>query len=259
MPLAEKRAFAHFEVDTSGSVAETDHAADALARALADLAATRTGPAIGADVLVGGLLHGPATGPRGLTPLALLEAAAEAGGLEMEALARRLTPPAIRPWYRTAEEADPGAPAISLGVALAAWALVQRGPDPPFLAAVAGSVARLTHTDPAARVDACLAALVAQEVAVAGGSTGHAEAAAGRLAALAGRFGGAPPSGALEPVWASARLHAADPAGARAECARRGGEPWLAAALAGIGARVDERPGAARWRRALDRLRPAAP
>jgi dephospho-CoA kinase len=258
MPIAEKRAFAHLEVDTSGSVADTDRAADALASAIVDLAATRVEPsAIGADALVGGVLHGPRSGPRGLTPLALLEAAAEAGGLEMETLARRLAPPATRPWYRTAEEAAPGAPAASLAVALAAWTLFRRGPDPPFLAAAAGSVARLTHADPAERADACLLALVAQETAVAGGSAGNVEAAAARLTALARRFGGAPPSGALAAVWSSVRLHVADPAGARAECARRGGEASLAAALAGIGARIGEMPDAARWRRALDGLRSA--
>ena len=38
MPLAEKRAFAHLEVDASGSVQDTDRAADALAAELAALA-----------------------------------------------------------------------------------------------------------------------------------------------------------------------------------------------------------------------------
>jgi len=253
MPLAEKRSFAHFEVDTSGSIADTERAADALARQLASLASGPPGPSgAGVDTLVGGLLCGPGTGPRGLSPLALLAAAAEAGGMEMEALAARLTPPAGRPWYRTAGEADPGAPATSLSVALAAWALCRGASDPAFLAAAAGSVARLTHTDPAARADACLLSLVAQEIAL---EPERSEDVAGRaesLSPLAGRFGGAPPSGRLLPVLAAVRLRPHDPGGARAECARRGGDPDLAAALAGLASPFEASPRALALRSALE-------
>lgn len=231
MPLAEKRAFAHLEVDTSGSVADTDRAADALARELADLAAARPGSAgVGVDGLVGGLVHGPRTGPRGLSPLALLQSVAEAGGLEMDALARRLTPPPTRPWYRTAQEADPGSPATHLAVALAAWALRRGAPDPLFLAAAAGSVARLTHTDPPSRADACLLALVAQDVALAGRVTGDIESWADRRTPLARQFGGGPPSGRLD----------------------------LAAGLAGLGLPVESSPRAIALRAALEAV-PAAP
>lgn len=252
MPLAEKRAFAHHEVDTTGSVEDTDRAADALAAELLTLA-RRPRPArrVDRERLLGGLVHGPEGGPRGLTPAVLLSAAAEAGGLEMEGLARRLAPPAQGPWYRAALEVEPSGEASGLGVALAAWALQRGAPDPPFLAAAAGSVARLTHADPAARADACLLALVAQEVATTGSATGEIEELAHRLAALAARFGGAPPSGRLTPVWAAAQGHAADPAGARADCARRGGEPALAAALAGLGAAVAPSPRASALRAAL--------
>jgi dephospho-CoA kinase len=256
MPLAEKRAFAHFEVDTSGSIAGTGRAADALARHLATCARTRPGPSgAGVDTLIGGLLHGPATGPRGLSPLALLAAAAEAGGLEMEMLAHRLTPPSTCPWYRTAGEADPGAPATHLAVALAAWALCRGGADPEFLAAAAGSIARLTHTDPAVRADTCLLTLVAQEVALAAGAPGDIEASAQRLERLASHFGGAPPSGGLAPVWAAVRAHPGDPAGALAECARRGGEPSLAGALAGLAAPVENSPRSSGLQAALAAIR----
>jgi len=253
MPLAEKRAFAHLEVDTSGSTADTAAAGDALARQLAGLSRGRPGPSgVCVDALVGGLLHGPRTGPRGLFPLDLLAAAAETGGLEMEGLARRLTPPSTRPWYRTAGEADPGAPATHLAVALAAWALRWGALDPPFLAAAAGSIARLTHTDPAARADACLLALVAQDVAVAGGATKDVEAWAERHVPLAARFGGARPSGRLAPVWKAARHHPSDPEGAAGECARDGGEATIASALAGLGVPVEPSPLTQTLRAALE-------
>jgi len=240
MPLAEKRAFAHLEVDASGSVQDTDRAADALAAELAALAGTRRDlPAVAVGALLGGVVHGPGNGPRGLAPASLLAAAAEAGGLELEGLGRRLTPPAARPWYETAEEADPGAAAANLAVALAAWALCRGAADAPFLAGVAGSIARLTHTNAAARADACVLALVAQEVALAAGAPGDVEARAQRVERLATRFGGAPPSGGLAPVWAAVSARPRDPDGARAECARRGGDPALAGALAGLGAPVE--------------------
>ena len=252
MPLAEKRAFAHFEVDTSGSLDDTDRQADALAEELAGIVRRpRAGRGAGIETLLGGLACGPDEGPRGLAPSALLAAAADAGGLEMERLAARLRPPATRPWYRTAEEADPGASPARLSVALAAWALRRGAPDPPFLAAAAGSVARLSHTDPAARADACLLALVAQEAALARDRTDvdeHAE----RLSPLATRFGGAPPSARLLPVWSAVRRFPNDPRGAAASCAAGGGDPGLAAAIAGLGSPVEPSPRATALRAALE-------
>ncbi len=259
MPLPEKRAFAHFEVDTSGSVAQTEQSADALAEALAGLVRGRRLPREeGLATLLGGLVHGPVEGPRGLSPSSLLLAAVEAGGLEMEALARRLSPPAAGPWYRTAAEAEPGASAAGLAVALAAWALCRGLADPPFLAAAAGSVSRLTHADPVARAEACLVALVAQEVALAGGATAGVEADAARLGSLAARFGGALPSRQLDPVWAAVRRHPAGPAAARADCEREGGDGALAGALAGLGAAVEPSPRAASLRAMLEALAPPA-
>jgi len=253
MPLAEKRAFAHFEVDTSGSVGDTDRTVETLAEALVGMARESQGAnGVGVESLLGGLLHGPEGGPRGLSPAALLAAAAEAGGLEMEDLAGRLQPPASRPWYRTAEEAAPGAPPTSLSPALAVWALRRGAPDPPFLAAAAGSVARLSHVDPAERADACLLALLAQEVAVGRPEPEDVEERAESLKPLARRFGGAPPSGRLRAVLAAVRLRPHDPDGARAECARRGGDPDLAGALAGLGAPFESSPRAAALRSTLE-------
>jgi dephospho-CoA kinase len=255
MPLAEKRAFAHFEVDTSGSIADTGRAADALALELAGLVQKRPRvPRVDVDTLMGGLLHGPETGPRGLSPLALLATVAAGGGLELEALAARLTPPAGRPWYRTAAEAEPAAAATSLSVALAAWALRRGAPDPQFLAAAAGSVARLTHADPAARADACLLSLVAQETALDPRRSEDIEGRAEGLSQLAWRFGGAPPSGRLRPVLAAVHLRPHDPEGARVECARRGGDPDLAGALAGLASPFEPSPHAVGLRSALEAI-----
>ncbi len=250
LPLAEKRAFAHFELDTSGSLDDTNRRADELAEALAAIVSgPRVRSGAGLETLLGGLTHGPEEGPRGLSPAVLLSEAAEAGGLEMERLAGRLRPPASRPWYRTAEEADPGAPPTCLSVALAAWALRRGRPDPPYLAAVAGSMGRLSHTDAPARADACLLALVAQEVALTPGA-GEVERHALRMAPLAARFGGSPASGRLAPVWSAVRRWPGDPAAAGAECAR-GGDAILAAALAGLGSPVGSSPRASALRAAL--------
>lgn len=258
MPLAEKRAFAHFEVDTSGLPDDTDRQADALAEELAALARRpRVAHGVDVDTLLGGLAHGPDEGPRGLSPYSLLAAAAEAGGLEMERLAGRLRPPAARPWYRTAEEADPGPAAARLSVAQAAWALRRAAPDPPFLAAAAGSVARLTHADAVARADACLLALVAQEVALAGGRVAGLDESVERAGRLAARFSGAAPSGWLGPVWSAVRRHPADPAAAAVACAGEGGDPALASALAGLGSAVAPSPRTSALRTALEAI-PAA-
>jgi dephospho-CoA kinase len=253
MPLAEKRGFAHLEVETSGPIEETDRAAERLAGDLARLARReRDVRRTSIDGLLGGLVHGPEAGPRGMTPASLLAAAAGAGGLEMEDLSRRLTPPARGPWYRAAAEAAPGGPATPLAVAVAAWALCRGSADPPFLAAAAGSVARLSHTDPEERADACLLALVAQDVAAGRGDTREVEAWAERRVSLATRFGGAEPSGRLAPVWKAASLHPSDPEGAARECARHGGEPTLASALAGLGVPVEPSLATQTLRAALD-------
>jgi dephospho-CoA kinase len=255
MPLAQKRAFAHFEVDTSGSFDDTDREADALAEELAVLGRRpRVGAGAPVGALLGGLAHGPDDGPRGLAPAALLAAAAEEGGLEMERLAGRLQPPATRPWYRTADEASPGASSARLSVALAAWALRRGAPDPPFLAAAVGSVARLTHADAAARADACLLALVAQEVVPVEDRAARLERSVERSLPLAVRFGGAPPSGRLAPVWSAVRRHPADPAAAGAACAREGGEAALASALAGLGAAVPPSARASALQAALEAI-----
>jgi hypothetical protein len=175
----------------------------------------------------------------------------------MEALARRLVPAARGPWYRAAEEAIPDAPAARLGVALAAWALRRGAPDPEFLAAAAGSVARLTHTDPAARADACLVALVAQQRVVSPSDAIEAAAQASSLAPLAARFGGGAPSGGLDAVWHALAQSPDDPSRAGKECARRGGDAELASALAGLTAPWTPSAHTAGLREALASIQPS--
>ena len=105
LPTAVKREFAHFEIDSSGPLEDTERATDALALTLAALARDER-PARGRALerFVGGLVHGPRDGPRGLSPSLLLAEAGAARGLEMEGLASRLVPPAGGPWYRAGED-----------------------------------------------------------------------------------------------------------------------------------------------------------
>ncbi len=231
MPLAEKRAFAHFTVDTSGTVDETDARAASLAGELRALADRRFAPGPPLAALAAIAAAGPAGGPRGLSPLALLEAAAEAGGLEMEALAARLEPPCAR-WLEAARAAPPGAPAAALSAALVAWQLARGGADGDYLASAAASLARLTHEDARERAAACLYALVVQ--AVAAGDAREPAGIAAALGPLAMRWGGGAPAEWIASAWADDRS-AADGSveaglASALEAARRGaaGERWPA-------------------------------
>jgi dephospho-CoA kinase len=170
MPIVEKRRFAHFDVDTTGSVEDTQRAADELAGRLraAALALPEREPVPRARALAC-LLGGPAAGPRGLTPGGLLREIAAAGGLEMERIARTLRPPCEDPWYRCARPSEGPPGPETLGGPLVLWAMVRGGPDPEFLVHAAASLARLTHTEPASIAAACLFALALQDAAVGGG------------------------------------------------------------------------------------------
>lgn len=193
MPVEEKRRFAHLEVDASGSLEETDRAADGLAADLRRLAASR--PA-GIDVErergVLAMLAGPRHGPRGLDPARVLLDIAAVGGLEMERVARLLVPPTDRPWYRAAGPQREGPGPETLAAAVVVWALSRGAPDPDFLAAAAASLARLTHTDGAAIAGACLFALALQETIVARGTSALGSSLAA-WTGLARRWGGAAP------------------------------------------------------------------
>ncbi|HVR71306.1 MAG TPA: dephospho-CoA kinase, partial [Vicinamibacteria bacterium] len=169
MPVAEKRRFAHLLIDASASVEETDRATDAVTETLRGLAARDVvRVAVPAERALGALLHGPAQGPRGLTPALLLREIVEAGGLEMERASARLAPPPTGPWYRAAgaESGGPGPETLAVPVAL--FALARRGYDPEYTASAAASVGRLTHREPRALGDAVLMALALAAVASGG-------------------------------------------------------------------------------------------
>jgi dephospho-CoA kinase len=233
MPVADKRAFAHFVVDASRSRGETERLTDDVASALRALAARPAARApVSVDRGLAALTHGPARGPRGLTPALVLREIVEAGGPEMERLAARLVPPPARPWYDAADGDAPEAGPETLAVPVALWSLGRRGDDPEYTAGVAASLARLTHRAPAARADAALMAL-----ALAAAAVGGLEGARGRLstsAALAERWAACRPGGLVGEALDLARRHPLDPAAARAQGS--GAAAPLAGALVGIAA-----------------------
>jgi dephospho-CoA kinase len=252
MPLPEKRGFGNFEVDTSGSPAETDRAADALADTLFGLAAAPHEGGSSLERFVGGLLNGPDVGPRGLSPERVLAAADPERGIELPALAAALVPPATGEWYRAAV-AEPALPASRLSVAIAAWAHCRRPADVELAMAAAASVARLVHVDPRPRTDACLVAGVAARL-VGAGATASARQLAAELAPLGVRFGGGQPSGRLDPVWTAIADHPAAPGAAAALAASRGADDGTASALAGLAASFPESDRSAAWRGRLAAL-----
>jgi dephospho-CoA kinase len=195
MPGTEKRAFGHVVLDSSGSLEDASRAADGLAAELAALAASRPSPlVVPRPNALGALLAIQDRGPRGLTPLVLLEEMAAAPGLELERLARRLVPPADGPWYRSARAAEPGPGPETLVAPLVLWSLATRGPDQDFLVSAAASLARLTHVDATARADACLVALAVQDAAVEGRIPADLPRRLPAWSGLAERWGGARPS-----------------------------------------------------------------
>ncbi|HET9317399.1 MAG TPA: dephospho-CoA kinase, partial [Vicinamibacteria bacterium] len=162
MPVADKRAFAHFEVDTSGPFARTDTAVDAVTSALVALPPPSPGAArvLGARARAA-LALGPQAGPRGLTPLGLLSEIAAARGIEMERVARLLDPPVPSgdPWYRAALKGGAHGPE-ALAAPVALWSHARTGGDPEYTVAVAASVARLTHAEAPPIASACATALL---------------------------------------------------------------------------------------------------
>ena len=211
MPLLEKRRFAHYEVDTSGALSETEEAADRLAVQMRALLEHPDPVVVPEARAAGGLVHGPTTGPRGLTPVELLAEIASAGGVEMERIARRLDPPPAGPWYRAGAPPGPGPRAEALMVPLVLWALARAGPDPPFLVAAAASLARLFHDDPATVSDACLFALALQDVARTARVPRDFGMRGGEEWALAERWGGAAPTSRVPALLLSAADHPDEP------------------------------------------------
>ena len=236
MPAAEKRRFAHALVDSSGSPAETDEAADAVAQALLELA-ERPRPRVAVDEAgaAAGLAAGDGPGPRGLSAVALLAQALDAGGLELVALGRGLAPPLPSqraPWYRLAREREGPPWPESLAVALALWA-ASRGHDREWLAGAAASVCRLTHLEGEAIAGAVLAAIAAFAVARGEGPATLPERLHG-WAPAAIRWGDTLPARRVEAAIEAAALAPRAPAEARRLSLAAGGEPALAGALVGL-------------------------
>jgi len=237
MPVDEKRRFAHFEVDTAGSFADTDRQTDALAETLRSIAGRFPTPApVPLDRAASCLLLGPLAGPRGLAPATVVADIAAAVGPEMERIARLLVPPSAGPWYRAASvERAPGAVAAALMGPVALWSLARAGMDDDHVAAAAATFAYLTHQDPAARADACLQALLLQSAATAGVVDDRLRNRHAVLTPLAQRWGGAPPTGRIREAVRTALRHPQDAVRAREDAPdpETGG---LAAALVAIAA-----------------------
>jgi dephospho-CoA kinase len=207
LPADEKRRFGHFVVDSSGSLAQTERDAERVADALSELARVpRARLRLAAERAASALARGPERGPRGLTPATVVEQIAEAGGLELASLARRLDPPAAGPWYRAARPAEtPGPETLSAAVVL--WSLARGAPDPEFVLAAAASLARLTHREAPAIASACLFARALLEVAVAGRVPSDLTARAAGWDDAVRRWAGETAADRLRPVFEAAARH----------------------------------------------------
>ncbi|HWX25756.1 MAG TPA: dephospho-CoA kinase [Vicinamibacteria bacterium] len=206
MPQAEKRAFAHAEIDSSGPVPDTIVRADALAKEFLASAQTPVPPIeLAADRALGALAWGPASGPEGLSPLRLLQEIADRGGLEMEGVLRLLVPPREGPWYRAARKDSPGPGPETLVAPVVLFALSRRRPDPLVLLASAASLARLTHGPGPDATGACLVALMLLHVARTGTLGREVEEAWPAWVAAAARWGGGGLPGRLSDVLDRAR------------------------------------------------------
>ena len=250
MPIEEKRGFGHWRLDTSGTVAETNAKADALAREVADVAASRP-PTIELrpERALGLLVQGPERGPRGLDPVGLLAEIAAAGGPEMERIAAKLVPPGDGPWYRRARGEPPHDPGPeTLAGPLVLWTLAAVGPDPPFLLAAAASLARLTHRDPASVAAAGLQALALMDMAVRGAPPSDPAGRSAIWRAEAETWAEASPPPGAEGALRAAFDHPRDPGAARQAARAAGLDPGIAGALVGmaLGVAPETAPAAAR-------------
>lgn len=153
MPLAEKRRFAHLEIDSSGRPEDTDASADALAERLHELAGREAAPrVVEAPRLLGALSHAaqPALCAR------LLEELSLAGGLEMPRVAA-LVGRGAQGWLARSPQAA-SVRALDLAAPVVAWVLARRGEDLDLLGLCAMSVARAVGADPVPVGEACATA-----------------------------------------------------------------------------------------------------
>ena len=158
MPVAEKRRFAHLELDTSGSPDDTDARADALAATLFALAQTPVKPRVVPRAALAELLRANARSALDLQAAArFLDDIVEANGIEMfhvEALAGRRS---REQWLSASGDPLRVAP-TALMPPVAAWCLARRGLDDELLGLAAMSVARALTAEPQLLGKACAAA-----------------------------------------------------------------------------------------------------
>ena len=234
MPVREKRLFGHYRIDTSGTVPETEARADALASELLALAGRpRERLTLPADRARAALVHGE-PGPRGLDARSLLESVVEADGVEMQRLAGRLAAAVPGPWYRQARGGESAPWPEALACAVAVIAAARGFADAEWVAAVASSLARLTHPDPEAVAGGVVAALAALAVSRSGRIEPGLPSRLSEWARAGERWSGAAPPPRLAAGIRAAVRHPVAPQAARAEAAASGAEPALAGGLVGL-------------------------
>ena len=237
MPVETKRRFAHFTIDSSGTLSDTEGAASALARSLLELAEAPRGPlAVPPARALGALFHGPVVGPRGLTPMHVAEEIVRRGEVDVQALAGLLRPPATGPWYESglgaATPPDTSRPAALVGP-LVLFDVSRRGHDPDRLAAAAHSLAWLTDRDPGRLGAAVFMALALGQIVVSGEVPADLDDDSHPLRLLAQRWGGGAMASDMVAAARAATRFPRDPLAAREACAASGAEPGLAGALVG--------------------------
>jgi dephospho-CoA kinase len=237
-----KRRFAHFVVDTSGAVEDTDRAADRVAGQLRAIARGRGGRTLLLPEMArAALAWVTPRGPGPFSPARLLTEGLSPDGLEMRRLQGLVAPGAGGPWYATPAT---GLRPETLAVPALLWSLVRAGADAPFTAAVAHSVARLATADPASIAGACAYAIALQEAAVERRVVAS-DADLRVWAAIGERWGGAPPLPVFRATVEAATRAFGDAAKVGENARASGGDPELAGALVGIatGTGMAETPG----------------
>lgn len=194
MPVTEKRGFAHVDVDTSGSLDETDAATDVLATTLLALARQAVERRVTARDRLAELVRQNASSTADLhAAVQFLDHIAEAEGIEVFRVAALAGRSNARLWLAAPGQETRIAPA-ALMPPVAAWCLARRGLDDELLGLAAMSVARAVTAEPRLVGRACLAAWRASREV--GGQAGAFEAR--DALAFAERWSGVAPD-AVEP------------------------------------------------------------
>jgi dephospho-CoA kinase len=240
MPLALKRTFAHYVVDTASPLRVTDAAADALARDLLELSRRRPAPVrVDAARLRAALSAADAAPDRIIQPRELLLGLAQARGLDLPHIAKLARPRLPGPWYAPAIHDSPQPECAAWP--LAAWCLARAGDDDDFVIAAASSLARVIQTDSRSSATLCLSALVAMAVL----AHGLVPAALRRLSewqTLTRRWVGESPAPLVALSLRAALAHTPDIEATRRAAQHNVGDGSFAAVLValGTGARTSE-------------------